>query len=214
MFSGCTLQLPDKNKVTGILMNDDALSIDEGLIEGEIQLHTRWYNEDGSQLSTAVVTFYDGDITVASGTTDSVGNLTSLILPSNRELRCVAYDPSGNVLGESKLYIKLSPAFTDFTIIPPHAEGSSLIELNIPSEKINVSAAMFLNSEKGVIMSNLSAYSENLNATAIVNDEDGLDEIDIDEILNGDDSEEAPAETTEETEEAPEEDNAEEDTAE
>lgn len=98
VLNGCSLALPGEE--TKISTGAELSAEQEILTDGNVQLHTRWYNADGSRLAGATVTVYDGNDQLFQGTTDENGNLEACTLPGNKELRCVITDSSENELGK------------------------------------------------------------------------------------------------------------------
>ena len=59
VLNGCSLALPGEE--TKIGTGAELSAEQEILTDGNVQLHTRWYNADGSRLVGATVTVYDGN---------------------------------------------------------------------------------------------------------------------------------------------------------
>ena len=59
VLNGCSLALPGEE--TKISTGAELSAEQEILTDGNVQLHTRWYNADGSRLAGATVTVYDGN---------------------------------------------------------------------------------------------------------------------------------------------------------
>lgn len=106
----------------------------EILTDGNVQLHTRWYNADGSRLVGATVTVYDGNDQLFQGTTDENGNLEACTLPGNKELRCVITDSSENELAKSDILYKISDNYQAITVYTTHGEADTQ-KVEIPTSR-------------------------------------------------------------------------------
>lgn len=129
----------------------------EILTDGNVQLHTRWYNADGSRLVGATVTVYDGNDQLFQGTTDENGNLEACTLPGNKELRCVITDSSENELAKSDILYKISDNYQAITVYTTHGEADTQ-KVEIPTSKTVLSAAIYLTENKTLSHANITEY--------------------------------------------------------
>lgn len=129
----------------------------EILTDGNVQLHTRWYNADGSRLAGATVTVYDGNDQLFQGTTDENGNLEACTLPGNKELRCVITDSSENELAKSDILYKISDNYQAITVYTTHGEADTQ-KVEIPTSKTVLSAAIYLTENKTLSHANITEY--------------------------------------------------------
>ena len=127
------------------------------LTDGNVQLHTRWYNADGSRLAGATVTVYDGNDQLFQGTTDENGNLEACTLPGNKELRCVITDSSENELAKSDILYKISDNYQAITVYTTHGEADTQ-KVEIPTSKTVLSAAIYLTENKTLSHANITEY--------------------------------------------------------
>ncbi len=160
-LSGCNVD------VTTI--NEEEVSIEvemeeQNLAEGMIMMHTIWYDQIGEKLTSADVAFYEEDTLLFSGTTNEEGSLATCALPCNTEIYCSVSDPTGDLLSESTLIIKLSDDYGSLSVYPVK-EAESLEELpqsviEVPTDKTNLRAAIFLTENSGISFANLTPYVE------------------------------------------------------
>lgn len=141
VLNGCSLALPGEE--TKISTGAELSAEQEILTDGNVQLHTRWYNADGSRLVGATVTVYDGNDQLFQGTTDENGNLEACTLPGNKELRCVITDSSENELAKSDILYKISDNYQAITVYTTHGEADTQ-KVEIPTSKTVLSAAIYL----------------------------------------------------------------------
>lgn len=152
-LGGCSLDLPGKG-------NDTAISSEsENLTEGNVQLHSRWYNHQNAKLASATITLYDGDQQIFQGTTDANGTLLIPEIPANKEIKYSITDAAGTVVGESSVIYKISADYTSLSIIPA-SEKEAIEEVDVPTERLNISAAIFVTEDKTVSHANLAPYTE------------------------------------------------------
>ncbi len=153
LLNGCDFSLPD-------LSGNEGVSAEaENLIEGNIQLYSRWYNESSEKLTGTTVSFYNGDELLFQGTTDANGSLGVCTLPANTELKCILTDASGTELASSDIIYKISENYSDFTIYTI-GEESEPQQVNIPAGKTDISAALYITGSKAVSHSNVAQYNE------------------------------------------------------
>ena len=145
VLNGCSLALPGEE--TKISTGAELSAEQEILTDGNVQLHTRWYNADGSRLVGATVTVYDGNDQLFQGTTDENGNLEACTLPGNKELRCVITDSSENELAKSDILYKISDNYQAITVYTTHGEADTQ-KVEIPTSKTVLSAAIYLTENK------------------------------------------------------------------
>ena len=149
VLNGCSLALPGEE--TKISTGAELSAEQEILTDGNVQLHTRWYNADGSRLVGATVTVYDGNDQLFQGTTDENGNLEACTLPGNKELRCVITDSSENELAKSDILYKISDNY--------QAIGEADTQkVEIPTSKTVLSAAIYLTENKTLSHANITEY--------------------------------------------------------
>ncbi len=161
ILSGCSTDLTT--------INEEELSLEEemeaqNLAEGMVMLHTVWTDVNGDDLAGVNVDFYNGDSNVYSGITEENGSLATFILPCNTELICSVTDSAGNTLAQAEIVIKLSDDFDGLSIYPPadtdDEDSIATCVLEIPSEKTNLRAAMFLTDSGIVSIANVTPYVE------------------------------------------------------
>lgn len=151
-MQSCTSGRRNKNK-----HRCRAFAEQEILTDGNVQLHTRWYNADGSRLAGATVTVYDGNDQLFQGTTDENGNLEACTLPGNKELRCVITDSSENELAKSDILYKISDNYQAITVYTTHGEADTQ-KVEIPTSKTVLSAAIYLTENKTLSHANITEY--------------------------------------------------------
>ena len=153
LLGGCGLGEPSETEKT-------ALSAEaEKLTDGNIVLHSRWYNEQNGKLASATVTFSQDDKQIAQGTTDENGNLAVCTLPGNTQLKCVVADAAGTVLAESDVIYKISAEYPSITVIPV-SEDNEISTIEVPAGQETVNAAVFVTKDKTISHANLSHYKE------------------------------------------------------
>ena len=152
VLNGCSLALPGEE--TKISTGAELSAEQEILTDGNVQLHTRWYNADGSRLVGATVTVYDGNDQLFQGTTDENGNLEACTLPGNKELRCVITDSSENELAKSDILYKISDNYQAITVYTTHGEADTQ-KVEIPTSKTVLSAAIYLTENKTLSHANI-----------------------------------------------------------
>lgn len=155
VLNGCSLALPGEE--TKISTGAELSAEQEILTDGNVQLHTRWYNADGSRLVGATVTVYDGNDQLFQGTTDENGNLEACTLPGNKELRCVITDSSENELAKSDILYKISDNYQAITVYTTHGEADTQ-KVEIPTSKTVLSAAIYLTENKTLSHANITEY--------------------------------------------------------
>lgn len=155
VLNGCSLALPGEE--TKISTGAELSAEQEILTDGNVQLHTRWYNADGSRLAGATVTVYDGNDQLFQGTTDENGNLEACTLPGNKELRCVITDSSENELAKSDILYKISDNYQAITVYTTHGEADTQ-KVEIPTSKTVLSAAIYLTENKTLSHANITEY--------------------------------------------------------
>lgn len=159
-LNGCGFGLPgstdNASAATELSAEQDVLT------DGSVTLHTRWYDADGNKLANATVTIRDGRTEVFSGTTDENGNLEYFSIPGNTEYTCEVTDESGETLAESDLLYKISGAFDSITILTTHGEEGTQ-EVDVPADKTDLSAAIYLTENKTLSHANLTPYVEDAN---------------------------------------------------
>ena len=154
VLNGCSLALPgEETKISTVQLSAEQ----EILTDGNVQLHTRWYNADGSRLVGATVTVYDGNDQLFQGTTDENGNLEACTLPGNKELRCVITDSSENELAKSDILYKISDNYQAITVYTTHGEADTQ-KVEIPTSKTVLSAAIYLTENKTLSHANITEY--------------------------------------------------------
>lgn len=151
-MQSCTSGRRNKNKHRAELSAEQEI-----LTDGNVQLHTRWYNADGSRLVGATVTVYDGNDQLFQGTTDENGNLEACTLPGNKELRCVITDSSENELAKSDILYKISDNYQAITVYTTHGEADTQ-KVEIPTSKTVLSAAIYLTENKTLSHANITEY--------------------------------------------------------
>ncbi len=161
LLSGCNVD------VTTINEGDVPIEVaveEQNLSDGMAMLHTVWYDEAGGSLSSVDVAFYDGETLIFSGTTNDAGSLSTCALPCNTELYCSVTDMSGFPLAESDIIIKLSENYSELTVYP--AETAAVEEelvscvIEVPVDRTNIRAAVFVTNESTINFANLTPYVE------------------------------------------------------
>lgn len=177
VLNGCSLALPGEE--TKISTGAELSAEQEILTDGNVQLHTRWYNADGSRLAGATVTVYDGNDQLFQGTTDENGNLEACTLPGNKELRCVITDSSENELAKSDILYKISDNYQAITVYTTHGEADTQ-KVEIPTSKTVLSAAIYLTENKTLSHANITEYiaSDEENTTDAAQPTDGQQQAD------------------------------------
>ncbi len=160
-MSGCSVD------VTTINEEEIPLEIeleDQNLAEGMIMMHMVWYDETGDKLSQASIAFYDEDTLIYSGETTDDGNLPTCALPCNTTIYCSVTDMNGDPLAESEIIIKLSDNYTELSLYPTSysetGEGLPQCVIEVPTDKTNVRAAIFLTDDGSLSFSGLTPYVE------------------------------------------------------
>ncbi|MCD8132575.1 MAG: hypothetical protein LUE19_01820, partial [Clostridiales bacterium] len=205
LLSGCGVDL------TAINTADTDISAEletENLSDGTILVHSVWYSSDESSLSGAVITLSSDDGELFSGTTDDSGCLEECTLPGNTTITCEITDSTGELLAEAEIVFKLSSDYSDLTIYntsDSEAENSQCI-LEIPTEKTDIRAAIFVTEDGGLSFANLTPYTESDDETddaADSEDEaasddtaDGSESADTQETSDGETASEGDSTTT------------------
>ena len=155
VLNGCSLALPGEE--TKISTGAELSAEQETLTDGNVELHTYWYNADGSKLAGATVTVYDGNDQLFSGTTDENGALETCTLPGNTELRCVVTDASGNEIAKSNILYKISDSYQAATIYTTHGESGTQ-KAEVPASKTTLRVAIYLTENKTLSHANITEY--------------------------------------------------------
>lgn len=168
-----------------------------------IRLTSRWYNDAGEKLAGATITLTADGTEVFTGVTDENGNLAACTFPSNTDITYTIKDASGATLGSSSAKYVVSEEFSVISMFTSGADSSSQ-RIQIPSGKTDIVAAMYINSDKKIVHSNITV---NRNASA-----EQAETVATEEAAPATE-EAAPAEDTAETTEATTEEAPAEDTA-
>ena len=155
LLSGCGSDQPNSSN-TGLSAETES----ENLTDGTAQMHSVWYNEDNSVLSSATITILDGREELFSGTTDESGNLTPCSLPGNTSLTCEITDSTGAALAEGDIMFRISEDYSSLTIYPIHDGSNDEHVLEIPADKTDFRAAVFVTEDGTLSFANLSPYTE------------------------------------------------------
>ena len=161
LLNGCSFGLP--NSTDGQPLSVEAEN--ENLTEGEIQVHSRWYNTDRQKLAGATIAFYDGKDLIFEGSTDGDGNLEVYTLPGNTELNCVITDASGNEIANAKVIYKISENYSSLTVYTLQ-EDSDTQKLEIPAGKTDLSMAIYITENGMISHANVTPYDETAAAEA------------------------------------------------
>ncbi len=156
LCSGCGVDL------TSINEEDTTLSTEmetENLSDGTLQVHSIWYENDGDKLISATVTLSDEEGEIYSAATDDSGQLDTCILPGNTVLSCEITDSTGAVLASSEIIFKISSDYSELTIYTP-AEDDNQCILEIPADKTDIRAAIFLTEDGQLSFVNLTPWSD------------------------------------------------------
>ncbi|MCD7982340.1 MAG: hypothetical protein LUF32_08540 [Clostridiales bacterium] len=157
LLNGCGIDL------TSVNTEDTTISAEmetENLSDGTIQVHSVWYDADGNSLSSAEITLSDGDTVLFEGTTDDSGSLEACTLPGNTTITCEVTDSTGETLASASVVFKLSSDYEDLTIYTLSDEEDSQCVLEIPTEKTDIRAAIFVTEDGRIAFSNLTPYTE------------------------------------------------------
>ncbi len=157
LLSGCGVDL------TSINAEDTTISAEmetENLSDGTVQVHSVWYDSDGNCLSSAEITLSDGDTVLFVGTTDESGSLEACALPGNTTITCEISDSTGESIASASLVFKLSSDYEALTIHTLSEEDDSQCVLEIPMEKTDIRAAVFVTEDGRISFSNLTPYTE------------------------------------------------------
>lgn len=155
LLSGCGTDQPNNSSA-----ELSAEMETEHLSDGTVQMHSVWYNADNSVLTSATVTLLNDNEELFSGTTDESGVLEACSLPGNTPITCKIADSTGSTLAEGEIIFKISNDYTALTIYPVHEESESEQHvLEIPSNKTDFRAAVFITSDGSLSFSNLSPYT-------------------------------------------------------
>ena len=159
LFNGCGLGSENSSEPT-------VSAETENLTDGDVQVHSRWYNDQNAKLASAVVAIYDGDDKIFEETTDENGNLAPYTLSANTKYRCVVTDAAGTTLAESEIIYKVSSDYPSLSVVSAGDEENRTQEINLPSDKTNVNAAIFVTADKTVSHANLTTYTEDTTTQA------------------------------------------------
>ncbi|MCC8151172.1 MAG: hypothetical protein LIO96_06885 [Lachnospiraceae bacterium] len=154
--SGCSVDL------TSINEEDATLSAEietDNLTDGTLQIHSIWYQNGGEKLTSAAITFSSGDGEIYSGVTDDSGQLDACTLPGNTILTCEVADSTGAVIASSEIIFKISSDYSALTIYTPTEEDNECI-LEIPTDKTDIRAAIFLTESGQLSFANLTPWSD------------------------------------------------------
>ncbi|MCD8217128.1 MAG: DNA polymerase V family protein [Clostridiales bacterium] len=201
LCSGCTVDL------TSINEEDTTLSAEiesDNLSDGNLQVHSVWYQNGGDKLTSATITFSSEDGEVYSGVTDDSGKLDASTLPGNTVLTCEITDSTGEVIASSDIIFKISSDYTALTIYTPSEDENECI-LEIPTDKTDIRAAIFLTENGQLSFANLTPWSDSYDEETV---DDGDDASAEDEDASSDESsegEDASAEDGTDTDDASEE---------
>ena len=157
LLSGCGVDL------TSINTEDTTISTEmetENLSDGTIQVHSVWYDAEGNSLSSAEITLSDGGTVLFSGTTDDSGSLEACTLPGNTTITCVITDSAGESIASASVVFKISSDYEDLTIYTLSDEEDSECVLEIPAEKTDIRAAIFVTEDGRIVFSNLTPWYE------------------------------------------------------
>lgn len=188
-LNGCSTDL------TSINADETTVSAEmetENLSDGNVRMHSVWYNADGSALSGATVTFTADKEDIFTGTTDENGNLEVCSLTGNTAITCTITDNSGETIAESEIILKISSDYTALTIYPVHSSDKSERVVEIPTDKTEIRAAVFVTEDQEISFANISPYSESA-ADDTAQDADTTDTADTDTSA---DAAAQPADTT------------------
>ncbi|MCC8029379.1 MAG: hypothetical protein LIO75_06260 [Lachnospiraceae bacterium] len=156
LLNGCGVDL------TSINADETALSAElesENLSDGTLLIHSIWYNSDGSRLTDAEVVLSSADGELFSGTTDESGCLDECTLPGNTAITCEITDSSGDVIAEAEILFKLSADYSDLTIYTSGSKEDSQCILEIPTDKTDIRATVFLTEDGSLVFANLTPYT-------------------------------------------------------
>lgn len=156
-LSGCGVDL------TNIAVEETTLSAEmenEDLTDGECQIHSVFYQADNSLLSGASVTILVGGTELFTGTTDDSGSLEGFTIPANTPAEIVITDASGSEIGRGVIVCKLSSSYDDITIYPVHGEEDKELVLDVPLNKTDMRAAIFLTDNGKLSIANVCPYVE------------------------------------------------------
>jgi len=156
LCSGCTVDL------TSINEEDTTLSAEietDNLSDGTLQVHSIWYQNGGDKLTSATITFSDENGEVYSGVTDDSGQLDTCTLPGNTILTCEITDSTGEVIASSEVIFKISSDYSALTIYTPSEEDNECI-MEIPTDKTDLRAAIFLTEDGRLSFANLTPWSD------------------------------------------------------
>jgi hypothetical protein len=159
LLNGCSLSLPEVS--TDATLSSEA----EILVDGNVQLYSRWYNSNDEKLAGAVVSFYDGKTLVFEGTTDENGMLQTEPLPGNTELTCIVTDASGSEIANTTVIYKISDSYSAITVYTI-AEDSDLQQIEVPADKTILSAAIYVTEDGMISHANLTQYIETTDETS------------------------------------------------
>lgn len=165
LLNGCSL--------TDIPKEDTTLSAEmenENLADGTIQMHSSWYDTEGNALVSATITISEGKDEIFSGTTDENGNLELCSLPGNSTMKCTITDSTGETIGSSDFIFKISSDYTAITIYPVRNEDNSECIVEVPNDRTEIRAGIFLTKDQTISFANISRYAES--AAAEENTED------------------------------------------
>ncbi|MCD8151389.1 MAG: hypothetical protein LUE92_17975 [Clostridiales bacterium] len=211
----CTVDL------TSINEGDTTLSAEiesDNLSDGTLQVHSVWYQNGGDMLTSATITFSDENGEVYSGVTDDSGKLDVCTLPGNTILTCEITDSTGGVIASSEVIFKISSDYTALTIYTPSEEDYECI-LEIPADKTDIRAAIFLTEDGQLSFANLTPWSDSYDeetttdeSDASAEDEDASDGESSEGEDTASDSENTEDETTGDSEDTSADETADEDT--
>ncbi len=154
--------------ITSINAEDTTLSAEieaSNLSDGEVTLHCIMYDSNGNQLPMVNVAFSSDEGALFTDTTGDDGSMGTVTLPCNTMLSCVVRNSEGTVLGQSDIVFKLSGDYSALTIYPPEEpdDPDSYTEqcvLEIPIDKTNLRAAIFITDDGYLNFANLTPYED------------------------------------------------------
>lgn len=171
LFTGCSLGFLPSASSDGV----DISAEGERVVDGQITLHSRWYDSDSTRLAGITVSFYDGRELIAEETTDENGNLNAVTLPGNTEITCTVTDSDGKTLAETNVIYHILEGFSGMTVYTI-GEASNLQELSIAADQTELSAAIFVTDDGLISYANVCAYTEDSsNETADSSDTEETD---------------------------------------
>ncbi len=161
LFAGCG---SDETATSGSVISTEAETVVEAtvLTDGELLVHFVWYTADQERLANATVTLSNGNEVLFVGTTDAKGCLDTCTLPSNTTISVEITDSTGTSVASAEFIFQVSEDYSTLTIYTADADDNSTRVVELPTDKNDIRAAVFLTEAGQISFANITPYDEAL----------------------------------------------------